>query len=144
MGILEQFDHHEKKQAREHFIDLINVAMADGIIDQSEQEMLHRFGRNMGFTEPEVNELIESATKSVHNPPYEFSKRFEQVYDVVKMVLADGIIDKNEMKLASCIAAKLGFTENEIPKLLVLLIDGVREGKDAEDLFEDYKKQRKV
>lgn len=144
MGILEQFDHHEKKQAREHFVDLIHVAMADGVIDQSEQEMLQRFGRNMGFTEPEINELIESASKAAHHPPLEFSKRFEQVYDVVKMVLADGIIDKNEMRLANSIATKLGFTENEIPQLLVLLIDGVRQGQDAEDLFEAYKKQRKV
>lgn len=144
MGILEQFEHHEKKQAKEHFIDLVHVAMADGIIDQSERAMLKRMGGNMGFTDPEIEELIESASKTAHNPPYEFSKRFEQVYNIVKMVLADGVIDNNEMNLAACLAIKLGFSETETPQLLTFLIDGVKQGKDTEDLFEEYRKKRKI
>jgi hypothetical protein len=60
----------------------------------------------------------------------------------VKMILADGVIDKNEMRLANDLAAKSGFQESEIPSLLVLLIRGIKEGKDEEDLFESYKKGR--
>ncbi|MFZ4400070.1 MAG: hypothetical protein ACOYO1_08560 [Bacteroidales bacterium] len=143
MNIIEQFDHLGKKQDKEHFQHLISIAIADGIIDSTETEMLHRFGRKMGFTEPEIEDLLESSRKLVYNPPYEFFKRFEQVYEIIKMVLADGNIDKNEMRLANSLATKSGFTESEIPKLLVLLISGIREGKDEEELFELYKKQRK-
>ena len=143
MSILEHYDHPEKKQDKEHFMNLIQVAMADGIIDQSETEMLHRFGRKLGFTDPEVDNLIESTSKSAYNPPYELFKRFEQVYDIIKMVLADGVIDKNEMRIANGFAAKSGFQESEIPHLLVLLIRGIKEGKDEEDLFEEYKKFKK-
>jgi len=56
------------------------------------------------------------------------------------MVLVDGIIDKNEMRLANNFAMKSGFPDDEIPKLLVLLISGIKEGKDEDDLFEKYKK----
>lgn len=143
MNIIEQFNHLGKKQDKEHFQHLISVALADGIIDPSETEMLHRFGRKMGFTEPEIEDLLESSRMLVYNPPYEFFKRFEQVYEIVKMVLADGNIDKNEMRLANSFASKSGFPESEIPKLLVLFISGIREGKDEEDLFESYKKQKK-
>lgn len=142
MNILEHFDHHGKKQDKEHFLNLIQVALADGTIDPAETEMLHRFGRKMGLTDHEIDGLIESTSKTAYVPPYELSKRFEQVYDIVKMVLADGVIDKNEMRLANGFATKSGFKENEIPKLLSLLITGIREGKDEEDLFEVYKKQR--
>ena len=142
MIILDHFDHQEKKQAKEHFMNLIQVAMADGIVDQKETEMLHRFGRKMGFTDPEVDNLIEAAAKSDHNPPHEFSKRFEQVYDIVKMILADGIIDENEMRLARGFATKSGFTENEVPRLLEMLINGIKQGIDEDDLFIAYKKQR--
>ena len=144
MNLLEHFDHHGKKQDKEHFMNLIQVAIADGIIDPTETEMLHRFGKKLGFTDHEIDDLIESTSKSAYIPPYEFSKRFEQVYDIVKMVLADGVIDKNEMRLANAFATKSGFTEHEIPKLLSLLIIGIKEGKDEEDLFEEYKKQRKT
>lgn len=142
MDFLEHFDHQGKKQDKEHFINLIQVALADGIIDKSESDMLHRFGKRMGFTDPEIDNLIEASSKTAYIPPYELSKRFEQVYDIVKMVLADGVIDKNEMRLANGFATKSGFAEIEIPSLLSLLITGIKEGKDEDDLFEQYKKQR--
>jgi uncharacterized membrane protein YebE (DUF533 family) len=144
MNILEQFDHHGKKQDKVHFMNLIQVALADGIMDQKELEMLHRYGRKMGFTDPEIDTLLDLASKSVYSPPYDLYKRFEQVYDIIKMVLADGVIDKNEMRLANSFATKSGFTESEIPNLLVLLIRGIRQGIDEEELFEIYKKERKT
>jgi uncharacterized tellurite resistance protein B-like protein len=144
MGILEQFEHHKKKQDKEHFVDLIQIALADGIIDPAELEMLQRVGRNMGLTDPEVEELIELTSKTSFNPPYEFSERFEQAYNIVKMILADGVIDKNEMLLANKLSIKLGFSETEIPNMLNLLIEGIKQGKDAEDLFDEYRKKRKI
>jgi uncharacterized tellurite resistance protein B-like protein len=144
MDILDQFEYQEKKQNKEHFKDLIQVALADGVIDQKELEMLHRLGRNMGFTDPEIDGFIESTSKATPNPPVEFSQRFGQIFNIAKMILADGVIDKSEMHLANVYATKVGFTENEIPKLLVLLISGIREGKDEEELFDAYKKVRKT
>ena len=96
----------------------------------------------MGFTEPEIANLMKSTKKSTYNPPYELSKRFEQVYEIIKMVLADGVIEKNEMHLAGRITAKSGFTEKEIPNLLTILVNGIKLGKNEEELFEQFKKER--
>ena len=141
MSIVEYFDHPDRKQDKEQFKDLIQVALADGIIDDVELKMLHRMGKNKGFTDPEIDELLESAKKSAYIPPYELAKRFEQLYDIVKMVLADDKIDNTEMRMASGLALKSGFAEAEIPPLLSLLIKGVREREDEEDLFKQYKKR---
>lgn len=141
MSLLEQFDHPDKKQDKEHFKHLIKVALADGIIEDSELKMLHRLGKNMGFTEPEVDDLLESTKKSAYNPPYELAKRFEQLYGIVKMVLADGKIDNNEMRMTTGLALKSGFVEVEIPAILALLINGIKNGDDEEDLFILYKKR---
>ncbi|PKP21834.1 MAG: hypothetical protein CVU05_05960 [Bacteroidetes bacterium HGW-Bacteroidetes-21] len=143
MDILNHFDHYGKKQDKEHFMNLIKVALSDGIIDQSESQILHRMGKKMGFTDPEIDSLIDSTSKTEFIPPYKLSKRFEQVYDIIKIVLADGVIDSNEMRIANAFAIKLGFTEIEMPGLLSTLIKGIREGKDEDDLFELYKKERK-
>jgi len=142
MKLLEHFDHEGKKQDKEHFKHLIQVALADGVIEDNESKMLHRLGKNMGFTDPEIDDLLESTKNSTYNPPYELSKRFEQLYSVVKMVLADGKIDNNEMRLATGIAIKSGFEETEIPALLALLMNGIKNGDDEEDLFNLYKKRR--
>jgi hypothetical protein len=143
MNILNFFDHPEKKQNIEFYTHLVRIAKADDIISNTELELLHRIGRKLGFTDPEIDSLIETTGKSDYIPPYELSKRFEQVYEIVKMTLADGAIDKNEMRLASSFAVKSGFIESEIPTLLVLLLRGIKEGKDEEELFEEYKKERK-
>jgi hypothetical protein len=59
---------------------------------------------------------------------------------VVGMIMADGIVDDNEMRLVIGFAVKSGFSDEEIPGLINMLIAGKKEGKDEEDLFEQYKK----
>jgi hypothetical protein len=113
-------------------------------MSRDELELLHRIGRNLGFTDPEIDKLIETTAKSDYDPPYELSKRFDQVYGIVKMTLADEIIDNQEMRLASAFAVKSGFNENEIPNLLSLLIHGIKEGKDEETLFEIFNKRKRT
>ena len=141
MSLLEYFDYPDRKQDKEHFRDLVQVALADGIINEMELKMLHRMGKNLGLTDPEMDDLLTSTEKSSYNPPYELSKRFEQMYDIVKMVLADGIIDNNEMRLATVLALKSGFAEAEIPDLFSLLIKGIKQEEDEEDLFIQYRKR---
>lgn len=144
MNHLENFDHPQKKQNKEYFVHLVRIAKADDVVSQNELELLVRIGKNLGFTDPEIDKLIESTGKFDYVPPYELSKRFNQLYEIVKMTMADGVIDNSEMRLASGFATISGFTESEIPKLLVLLISGIKKGLDEEHLFEVYKKGRNL
>lgn len=144
MSLLEHFDHPEKKQDKEHFTHLIQIALADGKIENSELEMLYSSGKKLGLTKEEIDILLEDSKKSAYIPPYELAKRFEQLYDIIKMVYADGQVNNNEMRLTTGLAIKLGFTEEEIPFLLALLINGVKNGEDEEDLLAMYKKKRLV
>jgi hypothetical protein len=60
------------------------------------------------------------------------------------MVYADGQVNSNEMRMATGMAIKLGFVEEEIPFLLTLLINGVKNNEDEEDLLSMYKKRKLV
>jgi hypothetical protein len=141
MNTPEHFAPQVKEDAREHFSHLVQIALVDGIIDEIETEMLNRFGHKFGFKQSEIDNLIISPRKSVYNPPYELFNRFEQIYDIIKMVLSCGGTHKNKMHLANNFAAMSGFQESETQRLLVLLIRGIKEGKDQEELFEKYEKQ---
>lgn len=142
MSILNYFDHPMKKQNKEYFVHLIKIAKADDIITNTELELLNRIGRNLGFTAPEIEILLETTDNADYHPPYELARRFDHVYEIVKMTLEDGVIDLREMRLANVFALKSGFSETEIPVLLNLLISGIPEGKDEEELFEKYKKYK--
>jgi hypothetical protein len=122
MSHLENFDHPLKKQNKGFFVYLVKIAMADGIIWYTELELLHQMGRKLGFTEPEIKNLIYTASKQAYDPPYELAKRFEQLYDIVKMSLSDGQIDNHKMRLGSAFAEKSGFKESEIQALLVMIM----------------------
>ncbi|HBS87824.1 MAG: hypothetical protein A2W91_11085 [Bacteroidetes bacterium GWF2_38_335] len=140
MSPLDYFDHHSKKQNKEHFTHLIEVAFADNVIDDKEKEMLHRFGRRLGLTDVEIDQLCEDHTKVSFHPVFELSARFEQMYDIVKVVLADGRIEETEREMVKKLGVKLGFEDTEMPGLMSLLIEGLENGEDEDDLFVKYKK----
>lgn len=142
MSYSEFFNNPKKIQNKEYFINLVRIAKADDNISDSELKLLHRIGKKLSFTDPEIDNLIETTNKSDYTPPYELSERFEQLYEIIKMTLADGVASSNEMRLANGFAIKSGFEESEIPRLLSLLLRGIKEGKDEEELFDTYKKER--
>lgn len=127
----------------EYFNQLISIAMADDVITNNEMELLRRIGVKLGFSEIEIEELIKKGRESKYNRPEELSRRFGQIYDLVKMTLIDGSVNKNEMRLTTNFALKSGFVEKEIPNLLVLLISGIKQGVSKEDLFDTYQMAKK-
>ena len=138
MSYLNFFNNTQKIRNKEYFVHLVGIAKADDIMADAELELLQRIGKDMGFTDPEIEILIETPGKSDYNPPPDLSKRFNQVYEIVKMAMVDRVFDNKEMRLASAFAIKSGFSEDEIPTLLAMLIYGNSEGIDEEDLFEIY------
>lgn len=139
MTILNYFDHHDRKAAKEHFLHLIQVANADGVIDDPEIKMLHKVGKNLGLTDPEIDGMIESKDSKVYNPPYELEKRFHILHDVVAMALADGVLYESEKRLIRKLAIASSFKSEEVEKLINLLINGIKYNKSVEVLFETYK-----
>lgn len=122
----------------EYFVHLIRIALADDVISTKELELLHRVSKKLGFTVEETDHLIRTTGKSDYTPPLGLRARFDQIYEIVNMTLVDGTINKNEMYLASSFAAKSGFNEKEIPTMLVLLLNGIRQGKNKDELFKEF------
>lgn len=141
-SILNYFDHHDKQASKEHFLHLIQVASADGVVDKSELELLRRMGKNLGFTEPEIDNLLQSNDSKTYTPPYELEKRFHQLYDVVAMALADGIVFKNEMQMIKKLATASGFNDSDSEHIINLLINGIKYKKTEEDLFKTFQKAK--
>ena len=141
MSLLNYFDHHDRRESKEHFLQLVQVASADGVIDKSENEFLHRMGNHLGFTDPEIDELILKKETKSYVPPYELKKRFHRLYDVVAMALADGVLYTNEINMLKKLAVASGFNNNDIDQLINLLINGIKYGKNEDDLLKAFKEK---
>jgi hypothetical protein len=141
MNFSDFITHNGKRISREHFVHLVQVSKSDGKINPSELELLHKEGRKFGLTDPEIDKLIQHEIKNNYDPPYSLQDKFDQMYNIVEMVLADDIITEGERKLINRYAIEAGFTDKTIPKLVDLLITGIKDGKDEETLLNEFKKK---
>jgi uncharacterized tellurite resistance protein B-like protein len=132
--------HHGKRINREHYLHLVQVAKIDGKIEDSELELLHKEGRKFGLTDPEIDQMIESESANNYHPPYSLQDKFEQLYNVAEMILADDIITDSEKKMIKRFAIAAGFTNEQMTILIHHLFEGIRRGDDEETLFRAYKK----
>jgi hypothetical protein len=133
--------HHGKRVNREHYLHLVRVAKIDGKIKESELELLHKEGRRFGLTDPEIDHLIESEAANDYHPPYSLKDKFEELYNITTMILADEIVTESEKRMIRHYSIVAGFSDEVIDGLLDLLLDGVQKGVDEEKLLKEFKKK---
>jgi hypothetical protein len=124
---------------KEHFVHLVQVSRADGRINPAELVLLHKEGMKFGLTPPEVDQLIEEEGRKTYDPPYALTEKFEHLYKVAEMILADNEVTEGEKKLIKRFAIEAGFSDKTIPKLIDLLISGIRKGDDEETLLQEFR-----
>jgi len=141
MGFADFIDGHGNRIKREHFIHLVQVAEIDGKIDKQEMEVLHKEGRKFGLTDPEVDALIDKEKDFHYIPPYSLQEKFDEIYNIASIILADDEVSESEKKMLRRYAIAAGLNDNTIEVVKDLVIDGIRNGVDEEVLFKEFKKR---
>ncbi len=144
MNFSDFITHTGKRINKEHFIHLVQVSKADGTINPSELKLLHKEGKKFGLTDPEIDTLIRNEDRHSYIPPYSLRDKFDQLYNVAGMILADETITEGERKLLNRYAIEAGFNDKTIPKLIDLLITGIKNGDDEETLLKEFKKKHLI
>jgi hypothetical protein len=139
MNFSDFITNHGKRVNREHYLHLIQVSKSDGKIDPEELEILHKEGKRFGLTDPEIDKLIESESQHHYHAPYSLHDKFEHLYNIAVMILADGIITDGERKLLKRFAIEAGFKDEAIEKLLPILFDGIKKDVSQEALLDQFK-----
>lgn len=129
-----------KQVNKDHYLHLIQVSRADGHINPDELELLHKEGRKFGLTDPEIDQLIKSESLNHYLPPYSLDEKFEHLYNVGQVILADSVITDSERKMLRKFAIEAGFEDKAIDKLIKILLEGIKtESEDA--LLTKFKSQ---
>jgi uncharacterized tellurite resistance protein B-like protein len=130
-----------KKINKSYYVTLIQVCRIDGKIDPAEMEMLHREGRKFGLTDPEIDKLISSESHHEYHTPYSLDEKFEQLYNVAAMILADNIVTEGEKKAIKKIATEGGFSDSAIESLREILLEGIKNNESEEALLAKFKNE---
>ena len=95
-------------------------------------------GQKNGFKPDEVKNLIANSPSSHFHLPENDSERFDQIYDLVEMMLADGIVDDDEMEFCMAMAAKLGFRRTLVGVLVRKITMGVKDGLSRDHIKKEF------
>ncbi|WP_437368358.1 hypothetical protein [Maribacter litoralis] len=128
MGFQELFESFDKKKRKSHFKNLLAVAMADGNLDNIEFDYIMQLADKCYMSRDEVKRVIDFPEAITFHPPKTNRERFDQMYDLVTVMLIDDRIDEREMQLCKVFAMKLGFKPAIVDKLVLDLIDNAVEG----------------
>lgn len=114
MFLLTIFESKKTREEKSHLKNLVQLAMADGNLSQSERKAIYKIGAIRGLKDDEIAELFENDQtddKTEMSRPSTDTERFDQLFDLVTVMLADGKVTDSEMDFCINVAKSLGFSK---------------------------------
>tara|TARA_R110001592_G_scaffold307299_2_gene580772 strand:- start:301776 stop:302201 length:426 start_codon:yes stop_codon:yes gene_type:complete len=136
MSIVDAFDSSEEKLNKSHIHNLIRLALADGILEESELERIRKIARSLGVTAEETNELLASPEKISFNAPSGKEERLDRFVNLVRVVIADGAITEPEEKLLRRISIGLSLSEEKLPLYINTTTSMLKDGAAKDEIVE--------
>lgn len=119
MKFTEYFDSVDKKKRMSHVLNLIYLAMSDGVLDKRELELINVLSNEYGLSKDEYKRIIKRPESIKFHVPKSRDERLMQLCDMVKVMFVDGEIDESEIDFCKNIAKKLEF-QAEIIDIIIL------------------------
>lgn len=138
MFLITLFESKKTREVNQHLNNLVALAKQDGNIDQHEMAYLWKIAKKNGYEHDEFLGLLEEAETGEFHAPKNDAERFEQLFELVELMRADGHIDEKELDFCIEVAGKFGFrkaiTGVAVRKLAVDLDNGL----DKEAIRQDF------
>jgi len=131
MGLLEG---KEAKKRKSHFKNLVTLSMVDGVLRESELQLLYALGRKLKLSEKEIKSVLKNPHKIKFTPPTDPKERFFQLFDLIAMMMIDKHVDRQELDLCMTIASGLGFRPTVVQDLVNKIVGGITESVPKEKL----------
>ena len=129
----------EQKRNIAHFASIVKLAQADGIITTEEEKLLKRVANRFHILDEKYNEILNSPEDFPMHAPHNYDERIEHLYDLGKMVFADGEAKGEEANVLRKICIGLGFPLDNVEKVADEAIHLVLNNNDLEDFTKTIK-----
>ncbi len=133
----------EQKRNIAHFASIVKLALADDVITEGEEKMLKRLAKRFHILEDKYTEIIEAPEKYPINASHSYNERIEHLYDLAKMIYADGEVSGEEAIVLRKICVGLGFPTDNVEKIADEAIHLVLNGNDLEEFTKAIKQVNK-
>jgi len=135
------FEYQYLKFKKDHLKTLVALAKADGKVDESELTFLYEIGHKYGLKDKQIKAVIDSDEKLSVNIPEKHHEKVGQLYDVVGMMMADNVIDDNEIEFCRDICDKMNLDHALIDEMVEVVKQGGIDDVEAWESFLEHSKQ---
>jgi len=122
MGLFNIFGQNEDEKNKSYIKNLLEVALADGKLDDSELELLILIAGKFDIPKSEVQILIDNPNDIKFSPPSSYSAKVKLIEDLVKIMIVDKSIDESEIKICKDLSIKLNIAPVIVDELLASLV----------------------
>ena len=119
-----------------HFLRLFQMAMTDDDFSPEEWKMLYLFAEERGISHQELDKILLSTTGDLKIPET-IEKRIEYLFDLARMIWADGKVTEDERRTLAKYCKKFEFLDENIPELTEYLLDAVKNGMTKEQILKE-------
>ena len=122
-----------KVGAKSHMKNLLELAYVDGHFDDAENILLNKIAKKHNISEKQLEEIKQNPDAIKFEIPKKDKDKFEQLYDLVSMMLADEYIDTEEFKLCVLFAKKFGYKESNAHEIVDTIAGNLKHGQSSSE-----------
>ena len=121
MELLDLFTGRKKKLAKGHIRNLIEVAYSDGEFDALEVDYLLSLAGRFKISEAELKSIKENPEAIDYEAPHRDQQRFEHLYQLVNMMMIDGVIHDKELEICKKYAQRLNLRPEFVDDMVLAI-----------------------
>jgi uncharacterized tellurite resistance protein B-like protein len=118
------------------FLRLYQMAASDGEFSSVELEMLYNYALSRGVSKEDLTRILGSPLGKIAVPT-SLEQKVEYLYDLAKMVWADGIVNDDEIDTMRKYAKRFGFEEGNINDIVDYILQSVNDDKSLNDILNE-------
>lgn len=144
MGLSDYNLSGEQNRNIAHFASIVRLALSDSVISNEEEKLLKRLAKKFHILEEKYNEILSSPENYPINTPHSYDERIENLFDLAKMVYADGEASQEEALVLRKICIGLGFPVDNVEKVTDEAIHLILNDNDLEYFAKSIKRVNKI
>lgn len=127
------FETKKAKLEKSHLRNLVALAKADGKVISSESDLIYKLGAARGLKENEITEILNEKLDNIEvTAPSNDNERYNQIYELVQVMLADGIVRDSEVDFCIHMGESLGFRKAFAGVVVNKIAMGISNGLDKD------------